>query len=145
MNRQNSGAVEVVGWSGFGRQNNELHNLGLHKIDNQCTIPTYWIASTQCLFFKTAFCLGEKHGMLVNNECSSWYNRVGNFLVSIWDTRKQLLYTDRLACMTQQNNPTPPGRVVNGTECYDGWVWAIYSFIDVCCIHILLIEPSMKW
>ena len=29
---------------------------------------------------KTAFCLGEKEGMLVNVECSSWYNRIGNFL-----------------------------------------------------------------
>ena len=28
---------------------------------------------------KTAFCLGAKQGMLVNNEGSSWYNRVGNF------------------------------------------------------------------
>ena len=31
------------------------------------------------IFDKSAFCLGEKQGMLVNNECSSWYNRVGNF------------------------------------------------------------------
>ena len=30
---------------------------------------------------KTAFCLGEKQGMLANDECSSWYNRVGDFLV----------------------------------------------------------------
>ena len=51
-------------------------------------------------------CLGEKEGMLINDECSSWHNRVGNFLVSIWDRRKQLLYTDRSACMTQQINPT---------------------------------------
>ena len=29
---------------------------------------------------KTALCLGEKQGMLVNDECSSWYNRVGDFL-----------------------------------------------------------------
>ena len=35
------------------------------------------------LFDKTAFCLGEKEGMLVNVECSSWCNRVGYFLVSI--------------------------------------------------------------
>ena len=25
------------------------------------------------------FCLGEKQGMLVNSECSSWYNRAGDF------------------------------------------------------------------
>ena len=31
---------------------------------------------------KTASCLGEKQGTckLVNNECSSWYNRVDSFL-----------------------------------------------------------------
>ena len=31
------------------------------------------------IFHRTAFCLGEKQGMLVNNGCSSWQNRVGNF------------------------------------------------------------------
>ena len=31
------------------------------------------------IFDKTAFCLGEKQGMLVNDECSSWYSRVGDF------------------------------------------------------------------
>ena len=56
--------------------------------------------------------------MLVNNECSSWYNRVGDFLVSVWDRRKQLLYVNGSACMARQNNPTPEC-VVNGTECYD--------------------------
>ena len=29
---------------------------------------------------RNAFCLEEKQGMLVNDECSSWYNRIGNFL-----------------------------------------------------------------
>ena len=31
------------------------------------------------IFDKTAFCLGEKEGMLVSIECGSWYNRVGDF------------------------------------------------------------------
>ena len=66
---------------------------------------------------KTAFCLGEKQGMLVNDEYSSWYNRVGDFLVSILDRRKQYLYTDGSACMDGQNTPEC---VVNGTDCYDG-------------------------
>ena len=35
------------------------------------------------IFDKTVFCLGEKEAMLVNDECSSWYNREGNFLVSV--------------------------------------------------------------
>ena len=38
-------------------------------------------------YIQTVFCLEEKQGVLVNNECSSWYNRVGNFLaVSTWNT-----------------------------------------------------------
>ena len=36
------------------------------------------------IFDKVAFCLGEKQGMLINGECSSWYNRVGNFVMSVW-------------------------------------------------------------
>ena len=31
------------------------------------------------VFDKTAFCLGEKEDMLMDDECSSWYVRVGNF------------------------------------------------------------------
>ena len=31
------------------------------------------------IFDKAVFCLGERQGMLVNNECTSWYNRVGDF------------------------------------------------------------------
>ena len=30
-------------------------------------------------FDKTAFFSGEKQGMLVKDECNSWYNRVCNF------------------------------------------------------------------
>ena len=52
------------------------------------------------IFDKTAFCLGEKEVMLVNDECSSCYNRVGDFLISVCDRRKQLLYADGSACMT---------------------------------------------
>ena len=47
----------------------------------------------------------------------------------IWDRRKQLSYTNGSAYIAQQINPSPLECVVNGTECYDGWVWAIYLFI----------------
>ena len=30
-------------------------------------------------FNKAVLCLGGKQGMLVNDGCSSWYNRVGDF------------------------------------------------------------------
>ena len=71
------------------------------------------------IFNKTDFCFGETEGILINDECSSWYNRVGDFLILIWNSRKQLLHTDVSACMTRQINPTPPECVVNGAECYD--------------------------
>ena len=28
---------------------------------------------------KMVFCLGEKQGMIVNNDCNSWYKRIGDF------------------------------------------------------------------
>ena len=31
------------------------------------------------IFAKTAFCLGQKQGMLIKDEWNYWYNRVGNF------------------------------------------------------------------
>ena len=31
------------------------------------------------IFDKAVFCLVEKQDMLVNDECSSWYNKVGDF------------------------------------------------------------------
>ena len=31
------------------------------------------------IFNKTAFYLGEKQGILVSDECRSWYNSIGNF------------------------------------------------------------------
>ena len=58
---------------------------------------------------KAVFCLGGKHGMLVNDECSSWYYRVGNFLLLAWDRRKEILYGNVSACSE-----------VSGTECYGG-------------------------
>ena len=88
----------------------------------------YWInfeytvnIKTVCIFAKTTVCL-------INDECSSWYTGVGKFLVSVWNRRKQCLYVAGSACMAWQNSPTPEC-VVNGTECYDGWVWAVYLFI----------------
>ena len=31
------------------------------------------------IFNNAVFCLGEKQAMLINDECSSWYNRVCQF------------------------------------------------------------------
>ena len=69
---------------------------------------------------KTVFCLGEWQGILVNDECSSWYNKVGNFLLSVWDRRKELLYGNGSSCGMGRTNPTHSECEANGTECYGG-------------------------
>ena len=56
---------------------------------------------------------------------SSWYNRVRDFKMSVWDRRKEILHGNRLVVEVNQNNPTLEYEV-NGTESYDGWVWVIY-------------------
>ena len=43
------------------------------------------------IFDKDVLHLGEKQGMLINDECSLWYNRVGDFLLSVWDRRKNFI------------------------------------------------------
>ena len=55
---------------------------------------------------KTVFCLGEKQGMIVNNDCSLWYNRVGVFLMSVWERRKEISYGEGSVYKVSQNNPT---------------------------------------
>ena len=69
------------------------------------------------IFDKALFCLGEMKGLLVNDECSSWYSRVGDFLMSVWNKRKELLYGSGLAHIVKRTNPTPECEA-NGTECY---------------------------
>ena len=34
-------------------------------------------------FDKTVFYLGEKQGMIINDDCSLWYNKVGDILMSV--------------------------------------------------------------
>ena len=54
---------------------------------------------------KAVFCLGQKQGMLVNDECSSWYSRVGDFLMSVWDRRKEILYGNGSVGEVRQSTP----------------------------------------
>ena len=43
--------------------------------------------------------------MLVNDDCRSWYNRVGNFLLSVWEERKKFyIVVDQ---QTSSIRPTP--------------------------------------
>ena len=86
----------------------------------QVLTPKAFEAFTQSsIFDKTIFCLGEKQGVLVNDDCSSWYNKVGDFVMSVWDRRKEILYGNGSLGEVSQNNPTQECEV-NGTECYGG-------------------------
>ena len=89
-------------------------------------------------FFKIVFCLhvGVKQGMSTNDECGSWYNRVGDFLVSVWDRRKETLYGSGSVGEVSRTIPTPECEV-NGTECYNGWV----SWPVKCIPYFLIVLP----
>ena len=69
-------------------------------------------------FDKGLFCLRERKGLLVNDECSSWYSRIGEFLMSAWDRRKEILYGSELAEVVGWANPTPDCEA-NVIHCYD--------------------------
>ena len=59
--------------------------------------------------------------MLVNDECSLRSSRVGDFMMSVWDQRKELLYGGGLARVVSQTNPTPECEA-NGIEYYSSSV-----------------------
>ena len=40
---------------------------------------------------KLYFVLGEKQGMLVDDECNPWHNRVGDFLLLFWDRTNEFV------------------------------------------------------
>ena len=72
------------------------------------------------IFNKTVFCfLGEKQGKLINDECSSWYKKSGNFFLSVWDGRKEILHCCELAHEVNQAHLYQEYEV-NAIECYGG-------------------------
>ena len=77
------------------------------------------------VFDKASFCLWEMKGMLANNECSSYYGRVGDFLMSVWNQIKEIFHGGGSACVVGQTNPTPECAAY-GTECSGDWVWLNY-------------------
>ena len=91
----------------------------LDYMEQTLTLGAFKAFNHSRIFNKFVFCLGEEQGMLINDECSSWYNRVGNFLMSVWERREEILYGNGLVCEVNQNNPTPECGV-SGTKCYDG-------------------------
>ena len=57
--------------------------------------------------------------MIVNDDCSSWYNRVGDLLILVWERRKEVLYGEALACKASQSSPALECEA-NGNNCYGG-------------------------
>ena len=43
------------------------------------TLEAFEAFNYSSIFDKAVFCLGEKQGMLINDECSLCYNKVGDF------------------------------------------------------------------
>ena len=42
--------------------------------------------------------------MIVNDDCSSWYITVGDFLMLVWVRRKEILYGEGSARKVSQND-----------------------------------------
>lgn len=57
--------------------------------------------------------------MIVNDDCNSWYNRVGDLLMLVWERRKEFLYGEGLACKASQSSPALECEA-NGNNCYGG-------------------------
>ena len=73
-----------------------LHNSQRHFLDylKQVLLLDEFEAFVHCsIFNKTVhvFCLGENH-TVVNNDCSSWYNRVGDFYASTGEKKRNFVW-----------------------------------------------------
>ena len=93
----------------------------------QTHLKPFWYSST---FKEAVFCLGEKQDMLVNDECSSWYNRVGNYCCQS-GTEENKFYLG-MGHHSRPVRPTPLPSVTNDTVYYGGWVRVIY-FLSTSC------------
>ena len=65
--------------------------FGTIYVSNKSLLCKHSKLSITVAFSTKLFCLGEKQGTLLNNGCSSRYNRAGDFLMSAWDRRKEIL------------------------------------------------------
>ena len=104
------GLFEELGRHATGGRSQECPNFGAYKesvehVLFECTSydsqrQLLWTTWSKFFFwmhlkflFKVAFSIKqyfgrEKQGMLVNNEFSSWCNKVGDFLLSVWRKAK---------------------------------------------------------
>ena len=73
--------------------------------------------------------------MLVNDECSHWYNSVGDFLLSVLDRKKETSYGNGQVCEVSQINPT--------RECYGGAMSALWG-LSMSDLFIYLLTKLMS-
>ena len=99
-----------------------------------------WFQFLQC-YFEAAFSLKlhfvqEKSKVLVNNECSYWYNRVGDFLKYQFGIRENSLCT-----MMDQH-----GRPDRTTPLQSAWSMALNAMTVECeqFIYVLLIFTNVS-
>ena len=64
-------------------------------------------------------CLGANKDVLVEDECRSWYNRVGDFVLLVWNEREEIWFSNRGSVEASLTNPTP-ACAINGTLCLGG-------------------------
>ena len=75
-------------------------------------------------------------GLLVNDERSLWYSRIGDFLMSVWDQKKEISCGGGSACAVGRTNLTPVCEA-NGIECYGSSVselmWILFQLCSPVC------------
>ena len=70
--------------------------LYLDYLRQVLTLDVFETFCRSSILKKSVFFLGVEQGMLINDKCSSWCNRVGDILVLVWDRRKEILYGNGL-------------------------------------------------
>ena len=74
-------------------------------------------------------CPGKMKGMLANDKRSLWYSRLGEFLTSVCDWRKEILYVGGSVCNVRWTNLKQDCEA-NGIEC----LWKLN--VGVCLLGI---------
>ena len=82
--------------------------------------------------------------MLVNDECSLWYDSLGDLLMSICDRRKWISYGNGSVCVRSVQLASPPECELNGTESYGDWVGVIHLFIEFFTRQLAFIPTIFK-
>ena len=85
----------------------------LWKHSNLLITTAFWI--------KLCFVQGRKQGMFIKDECISRYNRVGDFLVSVWESWKEIFIQQWISRWGQSKQPHP--------RVWHHWHWVLWWLI----------------